>query len=185
MTDAKEDYDDRSAALFDYGPLRYRQLRAADDSGGARPCPPVDYNDAAYSPWNILMSLRVLGWTGAHWTLMINYSAGPRVISTKGDGNDIYLTLLYKMNISPRDHLRHDRTVLSLHQGHLRLIFLEFGSSMIVTTPAITVISTNEAAYVSGPFYHYKLIALTDDGYFYHPSGNESPSDEEEEEDID
>ena len=62
MSDANVRYDDRDASLFDdYGPLYYGPLMVRDESGGAQPCPPVDYNDPACSPWNIRRSLRVAG----------------------------------------------------------------------------------------------------------------------------
>ena len=189
MSTAVTQYDDRDASLFHYGPLYYGVLREEDESGGVRPCPPIDYTDPGYYPWHIRMSLTAVGRSEDYINFMIQRSTGPRIVPVTGDSSDEYHTLLFKMNISPRDHGRYDRMLINLYQGFLRSIVSETVLSMVVTLPIMFSLSTIGAAFIGGPFYRYKIIILNDEGYFYYTHGNESPSneaeDDEEEEDID
>ena len=182
MSDVKENYDDRDASLYTYGPRYYGDLGIGDEDLGDGPCPPVDYSDPAYDAWNIMMSLRVLGFDQRCWSTYVDRSNGPQIYGAPGDADSIYDTLLFKMVISPRLHRQYDRTLLDLYQGFIRGISNDRGNGSImrVTDPIIRTISGFGTHYIGGLFYHYKIIPLTVRGYFWNTDGNESLSDEEE-----
>ena len=199
MSDFGEDYGEDGRWLevihYDYAPRYYGEIYYENDDnnedgnddskeegdieGGE--LPNIDYNHIAYDDWTIKNSLKAEGLHEQYWGPLLARSKEPEIVDGRY-GVKWYYTLLYKMQLSTQLHQVFIDNMVGLYCGYLRSIWEGNHIPMMVTYPMIKQITFVGAWFIEAPLLRYKVLTLDEAGYFIHSDGNESSSDEDEDE---